>query len=78
MNREQFAAIMPYITENLAGMIAKNRNISESAAITALYESKLYALLEKEDSKLWQYSTKMLCSLFDEEQSTGDITFPDV
>ena len=78
MEREQFDAIMPYIAADLAGRIAEKQNIKEEDAISALYGSKLYAVLEKEETKLWQYSTDMLYSLFEEEQRTGKIPFPDV
>ena len=78
MGHDQFIAIMPYIIADLAGMIAKKQNLSETEAITTLYDSKLYSLLEAEDTKLWQYSTDMLYSLFVQEQKTGTIVFPDV
>ena len=78
MGQEQFAAIMPYISADLVGMIAKKKNISENAAITKLYNSKLYATLEQEDTKVWQYSTDMLYLLFEQEEKTGKIEFPDV
>ena len=78
MGQEQFAAIMPYISADLVGMIAKKKNISENDAITKLYNSKLYATLEQEDTKVWHYSTHMLYSLFEQEEKTGKIEFPDV
>ena len=78
MNQEQFAAIMPYISADLVGMIAEKENISENAAITKLYNSELYAILEQEDTKVWHYSTHMLYSLLKQEEKTGKIEFPDV
>lgn len=78
MSKEQFAAMMPYITDDLAAMIAKKQGLSELDAISKLYASKLYAMLEREETKLWQYSTDMLYSLFAQEQQTGSIDFPDV
>lgn len=78
MGQEQFAAIMPYISADLVGIIAKKENISEYDAITKLYNSKLYASLEQEDTKVWQYSTDMLYLLFKQEEKTGKIEFPDV
>ena len=65
MNQEQFAAIMPYISADLVEMIAKKKSISENDAITKLYNSELYAILEQEDTKVWQYSTDMLYSLLE-------------
>ncbi|MBQ1947233.1 MAG: hypothetical protein II359_01305 [Clostridia bacterium] len=78
MGQEQFDAMMPYISVDLVSLIAKKQNISEEAAIKKLYVSKLYALLEKEETKVWQYSTHMLYSLFEQEEKTGDFQFPDV
>ena len=78
MNPSQFAAIMPYISADLIGMIAEKENISENAAITKLYNSELYAILEQEDTKVWHYSTHMLYSLLKQEETTGKIEFPDV
>lgn len=78
MGQEQFIAMMPYIADDLAAMIARKQNIAEADAVTKLYNSQLYAMLEKEETKVWQYSTDMLYSLFSEEQRTGTITFPDV
>lgn len=42
------------------------------------HNSKLYASLEQEDTKVWQYSTDMLYLLFKQEEKTGKIEFPDV
>ncbi len=78
MGQEQFAAIMPYISADLVYLIVKKQNIPEEDAIKKLYTSKLYATLEQEETKLWQYSTQMLYSLFEQEEATGDIQFPDV
>ena len=78
MGQEQFAAIMPYISSDLVAMIADKQNIPSEEAITKLYSSKLYAALENEETKVWQYSTPMLYLLFEQEESTGTIQFPDV
>ena len=78
MDQNQFAAIMPYISADLVGIIAEKENISENAAITKLYNSELYAILEQEDTKVWHYSTHMLYSLLKQEETTGKIEFPDV
>lgn len=78
MGQEQFAAIMPYISADLVAMIVKNKSLTEEEAIAKLYSSKLYESLEKEETKVWQYSTRMLYSLFEQEEKTGTILFPDV
>lgn len=78
MGQEQFAAMMPYISTDLVAMIADKQNITDEEAITKLYTSKLYEALENEETKVWQYSTQMLYSLFEQEEKTGTIRFPDV
>ena len=78
MSQEQLAAMMPYISADLVAMIAEKQKISHEEAIKKLYASKLYAALEKEETKVWQYSTQMLYSLFKQEKQTGTILFPDV
>ena len=78
MGQEQFAAIMPYICSDLVAMICEKQNITDKEAIEKLYNSKLYAALEIEETKVWQYSTQMLYSLFEQEMTSGKIEFPDV
>lgn len=78
MGQEQFIAIMPYIITDLVSLIVEKQNISEETAIKKLYSSKLYAALEKEETKVWQYSTQMLYSLFEQEEMNENIQFPDV
>lgn len=78
MGHEQFVAIMPYISADLVNMIAQKQNITEADALNKLYSSRLYGLLEKEETKVWQYSTDMLYSLFVKEEQTGSLIFPDV
>ncbi len=78
MERGKFVAIMPYISADLISLIAEKQNISEEDAIKKMYTSKLYAALENEETKVWQYSTQMLYSLFEQEENNGDIRFHDV
>ena len=77
MSQEQFAAMMPYISADLVAMIAEKQNISHEEAIKKLYASKLYATLEKEETKVWQYSAHMISKLFNEERS-GSLILPEV
>ena len=78
MGQEKFVAMMPYISADLIYMIVNKQGISEEEAIKKLYASKLYATLENEETKVWQYSTQMLYALLEQEEKNGDIQFPDV
>ena len=67
MSQEQFQAIMPIICADLVATICRERKVSEQDAIRLLYASRLYAALEDEQTKLWQYSTPMLCTLLNQQ-----------
>lgn len=62
----------------MVAMIAAKQKIPENQAINLLYNSQLYAALENEETKVWQYSTPMLYSLLEQELRVGTIHFPDV
>ena len=78
MEQEPFAALMPFICSDLVAMICKKQEITDVEAIKLLYNSKLYAALEVEETKVWYYSTPMLYSLLESEIKTGKLDFPDV
>lgn len=78
MSKEQFEALIPYISADLIKLIADKENISHDDTILRLYSSKLYELLEDEETKVWQYSSNMLYTLLKQEEETGTIVFPDV
>ena len=78
MSQEQFQAIMPIICADLVATICRERKVSEQDAIRLLYASRLYAALEDEQTKLWQYSTPMLCTILNQELAGQSIAFPDV
>lgn len=78
MGQEQFVLMMSNISAALVAKIAEKQKISDAEALEKLYSSNLYSLLEQEDTKVWQYSTDMLYSLFEQELQLGELTFPDV
>ena len=78
MGQDQFNAMIPVISTDVVKMIAERRSVSEEDAIKLLYGSQLYAALEQEETKVWQYSTPMLYSLLEQEWNSGSIRYPDV
>ena len=78
MGQEKFLAILPCISAELTYTIMEKEGLSQEEAIQKLYASGLYALLEEEETKLWQYSAQMLYALLEQEVRTGKICFPDV
>ena len=72
MDTGAFEVVLQTISTGLVEQIMTDKGIGENAAMERLYSSKLYEMLEKEDTKLWHYSVPMLYDLFNEELITGD------
>ena len=78
MNGEQCKALFKLICTDLVRLIMVKLSATEDEAVTMLYSSKLYTILEQEETKVWYYSTDMPYSLFEHEQKNGQLIFPDV
>ena len=77
MDKDRFVAILPLIVGGLVNKVVEGTGISEDEAFDALYNSELYVKLENEKTKLWTFSIPMLLELFQEEKTTGILTFPE-
>jgi hypothetical protein len=77
MNNEKFTAILELIIPQVMQLIMDNKKMTNKEAADLLYNSDLYEMLEKEESKLWHLSVQTLYELLDEEISTGKITYPE-
>jgi hypothetical protein len=61
------------IVQELIANIAGKYNLNEIAAAEQLYNSKLYAQLEVEGTKIWHLSIPALMNLFINEYNTGNL-----
>ena len=77
MNERSFETLLYSITANVIEKIMDMNDWSEDLALERFTESKLYSYLEKEETKVWQYSALMLAQLFNEER-TGYLSLPEV
>jgi hypothetical protein len=77
MTPEKLSALLALLIPAIIKMIIENRNISNIEATELFYNSELYAMLENESSKLWHLSALTLYELFEEEQTTGIINYPE-
>lgn len=77
MNEEKFSAIMGLIIPQVISLMIKEYGYDELEATSELYHSKLYALLEEEETKLWHFSPLTLFNMFDEEKKTGSFFMPE-
>ena len=77
MDQKKFEAMLVLIVPKVTGLIVINHGLYEVTAARLFYESKVYSLLEQEDTKLWHLSPLNLFNMYDEEKRTGNITFPE-
>jgi len=77
MNERSYETLLYGITANVVAKIMELNGWSENEAMERFTTSKLYSYLEREETKVWQYSSLMLAELFNEER-TGRLLFPEV
>lgn len=77
MDKAKFDALLTLIVPQVVHLIIQKYGLDEIEASKQFYISQVYALLEQEDTKLWQLSPLKLFSMYDEEQNNGTITFPE-
>lgn len=77
MEQKKFEAMLVLIVPKVIGLIVQNYGLDEVTATRSFYESRVYSLLEREDTKLWHLSPLTLFNMYDEERKTGNITFPE-
>lgn len=77
MDKKQFESMLILIVPAVVNLIKDNNNFGEIEAIETFYQSKVYEKLEQEDTKLWHFSPLTLYNMYEEEQRTGKLIFPE-
>lgn len=77
MDKKKFEAVLVLIVPQIISLIIQNYSLDEVTAHREFYNSKLYSLLEQEDTKLWHFSALTLFNMYKEEKETGAISFPE-
>ena len=77
MNERSYETLLYGITAHAVAKVMEQNGWSENEAMERFTSSKLYSYLEKEKTKVWQYSTMMLVQLFNDERA-GRLSFPEV
>jgi len=78
MSEEKFSALLGVaIIPQVVAIIAREENLSDVAAVSVFYQSETFALLEKEETKVWHYSPLSLYQIWKTEQETGKIELPE-
>lgn len=77
MDSQVFESIFPFKIEDLVSLIMEKKQISFEETLNYLYDSKLYAALQLEETKLWHLSTEKLFDMLVSEEITNEIDYPD-
>ncbi len=75
---EKFRSILSIalIPETVA-LIAERDGLDDISALNSFYQSRVYELLSREETKLWHYSPLTIYMMYKNEQETGEIVFPE-
>lgn len=77
MEKQKFEAVLVLLVPQTVRLIADCYGCDEIAAAKEFYNSKVYSVLECEDTKVWHFSALTLFHMFDEEKRTGVFVFPE-
>lgn len=77
MTEKDFEIMLYGITANVVAKIMELNNWTEDVAMERFAQSKVYSYLEREETKVWHYSSLMLAQLFNEERA-GKFSLPEV
>ena len=77
MDKKIFESMLILIVPDVIKLIVENNQIDEIKASDLFYTSKVYEKLEQEDTKLWHLSPLTLYNMFEEEQKTSEVIFPE-
>ncbi len=77
MNKRSYETLLYLVTSSVVNKLIEMHNWTEDEAIGKFVSSELYTYLEKEETKVWQYSALILAELFNDECS-GKLVFPEV
>lgn len=72
-----FTGTMQMIVPQVIEQMSKEYGMEAHEAMKQLYESKLYADLERESTKLWHLSPLALAELWHYEKTTSHIPYPE-
>ncbi len=58
-------------------LIAEKEGLDDITAMNEFYQSKVYDLLSKEETKMWHYSPMTVYMMWKHEKETGKVIFPE-
>ncbi|NDV82068.1 hypothetical protein [Bacteroides sp. 51] len=77
MDKKKFEAILPLKVQSVVKLMIERKGFSFRESLRYLYTSKLYHMLEREETKVWHYSPMLLLELVEKEKDQGIFELPD-
>ncbi len=75
---EKFNAVLSVaLIPQIIDLIVQKNGLSELSAMNEFYQSKVYELLSKEETKMWHFSHLTIYTMWNYEKETGKIIFPE-
>ncbi len=66
-------ALIPQIV----ALIVDKEGLDDIEALNEFYQSKVYDLLSKEETKIWHYSPMTIYMMWKHEKETNEVVFPE-
>ena len=76
MDNDSYISFMALHSHPVVESLAEIRKISKRSALDMFYQSDFYRLYERENTKLWHFSTVTLTDVLNQEITTGHLEFP--
>jgi hypothetical protein len=77
MNNTKFPLILEMKVSDLVNLYISSKNVTLDEALDTVYHSKLYKILEQEETKIWHHSPFLLLNCLNQELKTGKLECPD-
>lgn len=75
MDENKLSVVLSMTVPKIIELILENSKLSELEATEQFYSSRVYALLEEEETKLWHLSPLTLYNMYEEEQKQEKLLF---
>lgn len=75
---EKFNSVLSIaLIPQTVALIVEKEGLDDITAINEFYQSKVYDLLSKEETKMWHYSPMTVYMMWKHEKVTGEVVFPE-
>ena len=77
MEKNKLSTVLIFLVPQILELVMAEHKVDDEKAAEMFYSSELYKGLEEEETKLWHLSAHALFEMFQEEITTGRITYPE-